>query len=70
MKELTEEQFVRKLKKLLTKEIPKGLRVVYDSHQLRLFVIRDGYNFVDKDAELFKKGYIDITMEAVMDGDY
>lgn len=48
MKELTEEQYFRKLKKILTKELPKGLRVVYDSHQLRLFVIRDGFGFIDK----------------------
>jgi hypothetical protein len=102
MKQLTEEQFMKKLKKLLTKEIPNGIRVVYDTHQLRLFVIREGFDFVDKDEELRKKGksrndgtswhgvltpvnepngteghveeavvgYVDVTMEAVMDGDY
>lgn len=102
MKKLTEEQFMKKLTKLLTKEIPQGLRVIYDSHQLRLFVVSDGYEFVDKDVIRAKKGiiknegtswhgvltpvsepdgteghveeavvgYIDVTMEAVMDGDY
>jgi hypothetical protein len=95
-------KFLKKLQKLLTKEIPEGLRVVYDMHQLRLFVIREGYPFVDKWTELHEKGkmidegtswhgvltplsepngkeghveeavvgYVDITMEAVMDGDY
>lgn len=48
MAKLTEEQFIKKLYKLFTKEMPDNLRAVYDSHQMRLFIIRDGYDFIDK----------------------
>ena len=56
MKVLTEEQFLKKLTKLLTKEVPEGLRIVYDTHQLKLFVIRDGFEFIDKDQIMAKRG--------------
>lgn len=94
MKTLTEEQYLKKVKKLLTKELPKGLRLVYDSHHLRLYIIRDGFDFVDKgspdtgtswhgvltpvsepngtEGNVVESvvGYVEITMEAVMDGDF
>ena len=94
MKKLTEEQYLKKFKKLLTKELPEGLKLVYDSHQLRLFIIRDGFDFIDKgsrnsgtawhgvltpvsepdgtEGNVIESivGYVDVTMEAVIDGDY
>lgn len=48
MSKLTEEQFIKKFNKLFSKEIPQNLRVVYDMHQMRLFIIRKGFDFIDE----------------------
>ena len=94
MKRLTEDQFIKKLNKLFTKEMPESLRAVYDAHHMRLFIIRKGYDFIDKgirnegtswhgvltpvsepngnegNVPESVAGYLEITMEAVIDGDY
>lgn len=88
-----QEKFYKKVKTLISKK-PKGVEIVYDSHQLRLFFIRDGFDFIDKERMPTGTswhgvltpvnepngdeghepnsviGYIDIDMQAVMDGDY
>lgn len=94
MKQLTEEQFIKKLYKLFNKEMPKNLRAVYDVHQMRLFIIREGFDFIDKnkgpsgtswhgvltpvtepdgtEGNVVDSvaGYLEVSMEAVMEGDY
>lgn len=45
---MKEEQYFKKVERLLTKGLPKGLKFVYDSHEMRLVLIRDGFDFIDK----------------------
>lgn len=45
---MTDAQYFKKVERLLVKGLLKGLRFVYDSHEMRLVLIRDGFDFVDK----------------------
>lgn len=41
------EKYFKKLKKMIENP-PTGTRIIYDTHNMKLFVIKDGFEFIDK----------------------
>lgn len=41
------EKYFKKLKKMIENP-PMGTRIIYDMHSMKLFVIKEGFEFIDK----------------------